>query len=34
MANRELITIGIKVNIKQYEKCGYISNIYKSVLWN
>ena len=31
IANRKVRTIGIKVCIKQYEKCGYISNIYKSV---
>ena len=29
IANREFITIRIKVYIKYYEKCGYISNIYK-----
>ena len=34
IANREFRTIGIKVHIKQYEKCGYISNIYQSVLWH
>ena len=32
IANRAFRTIGTKVHIKQYEECGYISNIYKSVL--